>query len=511
METLMTGLTPYSKLHALSKQTALFSSIYGLLDWDQHTYMPHDAIEIRSQQTETMAHLIHKEKTSKKFAKLLGKLIDISSGEIIDDTLSACQVAALRAWRRDYLKETKLPPAFVKKLAQTSSTAMHAWGQAKENDNFREFAPFLEKIVTLLRKKADFLGFKEHPYDALLDLYEPEMTTAYLTPLFTRLKSSLMLLLKNIISAKPISTDFLYGDFLAQKQLEFARELLRAMGFDEKSSRLDETVHPFCSGLYPKDTRMTTRVHRDYLMANIFAVLHEGGHGLYNMGLPVEHFGSPLCEPISLGVDESQSRWWETLIGHSLPFWQHFFPRLKVYFPEQFAKISLHDFHRAINSVKPSLIRIESDEVTYSLHIILRFEIEKALIEGSLKVKDIPEVWNAKMRESLGITPPTDRSGCLQDIHWSMGGIGYFPTYVLGNLYGAQCFTAFEKAHSTWKEQLGTGDLTFIRHWLHENIHRHGRAFTPQELIQRISGEPVSERAFTSYLEKKYSALYDLS
>lgn len=313
------------------------------------------------------------------------------------------------------------------------------------------------------------------------------------------------LLQQQKIGKRPLSPPPLFFQSCdPNKQLKFGHDILHAMGFDKKSSRLDESVHPFCCGLHPKDVRMTTRLESDSLMSNIFSVLHEGGHALYNQGLPESEFGSPLGEQISLGIDESQSRWWETLIGHSLPFWTHFYPRLQKLFPDNLGAVSLDDFYRAINRVHPSFIRVDADEVTYSLHIILRFELEKALIEGSLPVKEVPDAWNAKMKEYLGITPHTLSEGCLQDIHWSSGGIGYFPTYTLGNLYAAQFFTAFEKAHPRWKEQLAHGELGFIAAWLKENIHRHGREFTSTELVERVTKLPLSEAPFINYLTTKY-------
>jgi carboxypeptidase Taq len=501
----------YDKLHSLSKTIALMASVEGLLDWDQETFMPKEAIEIRSQQIELLASLVHRQKTSKSFAKALSTLVDIEKGEYKDDRLPAPQIAALREWRRDYLKAIKLPNAFVKQFAKTTSTACHVWKTAKEHNDFKAFAPHLEKVVSLSRKKADILGFKEHPYDALLDLFEPEMKTSFLTPLFSKLKLPLTQLIKDISVKTPFPEDFLYRHCPKHKQLEFSQKILHKMGFFAGSSRLDTSAHPFCNGMHPKDTRMTTKVHPENIMFCLGAVLHEGGHGLYNMNLPTEHFGSPLGQQVSLGIDESQSRWWETLIGQSYFFWQHFFPLLQEEFSEQFGGVLLEDFYRAINVVKPGFIRIEADEVTYNLHIIVRFELEKALIEGALKVKEIPDAWNAKMREYLGITPEFDGQGCLQDIHWSLGYIGYFPTYTLGNLYSVQFFNTFEKAHSNWKEQVAKGSLDFIRDWLKENIHKHGRQFTPAELCQKVTGKPLSEEPYVNYLKKKYGTLYHLA
>jgi carboxypeptidase Taq len=500
----------YSQLHEISKNNAVMSTIHMLLEWDQQTYMPHSAIAIRSLQMQAMSSLVHKLNTSSKFSKVLSQLIDLKTGEILGDKLTPPQSAALHEWRRDYLQLIKLPAPFVKKFSQTVSQAAHAWGAAKKHNAFKDFAPFLEKIITLSRKKADYLGFQNHPYDALLDLYEPGMTTHYLTELFSRLKLSLTSLLKTIKTAPEASRDFLYGFFEPSKQNDFGHRLLKTMGFDANSSRLDESNHPFCMGMHPLDTRLTTRIHPDYLMSNIFAVIHEGGHGLYNMGLPVEQFGSPLGTHISMALDESQSRMWETIVGHSLPFWKHFYPLLQEQFPDKLRTIPLNDFYRAINTIKPSLIRIESDEVTYSLHIIVRFEIEKMLIEGTLKVKEIPEIWQSKMIEYLGISPTNDADGCLQDIHWSIGAIGYFPTYTLGNLYAAQFFQKFEQTHPHWKEKMEKGDLSVLRNWLHENIHRYGRQYTPDEIAVKITGKTVNEEAYLSYLKNKYKTLYHL-
>lgn len=491
----------YKRIVEIAKTSAVLNSINNILEWDQETYMPPEGISIRSAQIEAMATIVHKSKTSPRFAKALAKLIDLNTGNYLDASLTQEQKGALREWRRDYLKQAKLPAAFVKKFAKVTSNAIHEWSLAKEKNRFKDFEPHLEKIVALCRKKADYLGFKDHPYDALLDLYEPQMTQAFLTPLFSKLKDPLK---KLILSCKEPPHDFLFKHFCPSKQMAFGQMVLRKMGFNPRSYRLDQSSHPFCMGIHPKDTRMTTKVLLDYFPACLFAVIHEGGHGLYNMGLKEEHYGTPLSEPVSLGIDESQSRWWETRIGKSLPFWKHFFPILQEYFPEELKNVTLDAFYRAINLVKPSLVRIEADEVTYNLHIIVRFEIEKALIEGSLKVKDLPEAWNAKMQEYLGLTPPNDAEGCLQDIHWSMGGIGYFPTYTLGNLYAAQFFLAFEKAHPDWKEKVAQGQLEFVKKWLNENIHQYGRLYSPEELVLKVTGSPLSEKPFVNYLEAKF-------
>jgi len=499
----------YQKLVDTSRETAVLSSIQMQLEWDQETYMPSSSIDLRSKQLEMLAHFVHKSATSPKFKKLLGSLVDLKHGTYASSDFNHEQLANLREWRRDYLRTAKLPASFVRKFANTTSHALHAWSEAKKASRFKLFLPHLDKIIQLNRKKADLLGYHDHPYNALLDLYEPEMTITELTPIFAKLKLALMNLLREI-QTKPVPhTDFLLKHYPPQQQMVFAHLLLKAMGFPPERSRLDLSMHPFCSGT-PLDLRMTTHVHHENPMANFFAVLHEGGHGLYCLGRPAERFGEPLSESVSLGVDESQSRFWETIIGHSLPFWRNFYPLLQEEFPDQLGGIDLESFHRAINYVRPSFIRIHADEVTYSLHIIVRFELEKAFIEGNLKPKELPEAWNEKMREYLGIVPSKDSEGCLQDIHWAMGMMGYFPTYTLGNLYAAQLFQTLQKTFPDWETKIAHGDLSFLREWLKEKVHKYGRRYPPKELMHKATGQPLSEQPYIAYLENKYRSLYDL-
>lgn len=498
---------PFDQLHGLSNALYAWISLQALLDWDQEVMMPSAAIEFRAYQTALAAGQVHKIKTGKKFSHLLQQLIDLDSGKILDPHLTAPQVAALQAFRRDHLQAIKLPTTFVKNFVTLTTNACHVWAKSRKASDFSIFAPQLEKIVHANRKKADLLGYQDHPYDALMDLYEIGMTTKQLIPLFERLKIHLKSLLKKIQAQPPPDNAFLKQEFSPEIQLQFGKKLLKYLGFLPENSRLDLSIHPFCTGLHPLDVRMTTRIRHNDVMSSIFSTLHEGGHAMYNQGFPLEWQGTPLCESASLGIDESQSRFWETRIGYSLPFWTHFLPLLQKDFP-QLKNVSLEAFYAAINHVNPSFIRVEADEVTYNLHIILRFEIEKALMEGSLKVKDIPDVWNQKTEELLGIIPMSSAQGCLQDIHWAMGSLGYFPTYALGNLYASQLFTTFEKTHPDWQERLARGDLIFIREWLKSHIHRWGRQFTPTELIQNITGRPLDETAYIDYLQKKYQALY---
>lgn len=498
----------YQELFTIARKTKVWDSIYQLLEWDQETYMPKDGLEIRSEQIEMLSHLIHTQQTSSTFAKALGRLIDPETGEIFDESLTFEQRTALREWRRDYLRHTKLPKAFVTKLAKTTSQAKAAWQEAKSHNDFKHFAPHLKKIVSLMHEQAGYLGYDHHPYDALIDLYEPEMTTERLTPLFGKLQLELTTLMKKIAVAEHPPADFLFQEYPTNKQLAFGKRLFKDMGFESTSARLDHSAHPFCLTVCPDDIRMTTWVHPENLPTHIFAVLHEGGHGLYEHHLPKEHFGSPLCEAASYGIHESQSRFWEVFIGQSTPFWQHYYPILQHEFPAQLGHVKFEAFVRAINQVKPSLIRVEADEVSYCLHVILRYEIEKALMEGHLQVEEIPEVWNDKMRAYLGAAPTTDDKGCLQDVHWSCGGFGYFCAYALGNIYAAQFFKTFQEAHPNWEEQVAKGHLLFISDWLKTHVHQWGRQFVPEVLVEKATGSPLTPEPYLDYLNNKFKTLY---
>lgn len=497
----------YENLKKISKKARVLSGVSSLLEWDQETYMPEGASEIRGEQLKTLAGIVHKEKTSPKFKKALSKLIDIETGTILNDQLSEPQKAALKVWRDDYRKDTALPAKFVENFAEITSKSILVWRNSKKTNSFLHFAPYLEKIVQMNKKKADYLGYQDNPYDALLDCFEPGLTTNEVLHIFTELKQGIVSLLSKIQSAAPVDDSLLNGDFSKEKQIEFSEQILHAMGYEKKYGRLDFSAHPFSSAAHPTDSRITTRIHSSALMSNISVVLHEAGHALYEMGLPQETYGTPLGDSISLGMHESQSRWWETRIGQSKAFWSYYLPLLKKYFP-QISNISLEDFYRAINKVSPSMIRVDADEVTYGLHVILRFEMEKDLINGNLKIRDIPEVWNEKMEKLLGLKPKNPAEGCLQDIHWSMGSFGYFPTYTLGNLYAAQLFEAFNQVHSDWEERLRQGELIFIKEWLNENIHRFGRQYRSQELIKKVTGQDFSASPYLQYLNQKYASIY---
>lgn len=499
--------TDYSKLHEISRNARILQGVTSLLDWDQETYMPPDGVGIRSEQLKILAGITHQQKIGPKFAKALDKLIDLKSGTLKDTSLSDEQKAALRVWRRDFLIEKALPKKFVEEFAQLTAQATHAWRNARKEDAFHQFAPFLEKIVKMQRKKAELIGYKDHPYDALLDLYEPETTNKEVGQIFDKLQNALNPLVKKITSAGIIDDSFLSGNFDHEQQMKFSHLLLNAMQYDTAKGRLDFSTHPFSSACHPTDSRITTRIHPTALMSNISAVMHECGHALYEMGLPVEQYGTPLGEALSLGMHESQSRWWETRIGLSKPFWKHFLPLLQQHFKGQLDSISLDKFYKAINKVEPSLIRIEADEVTYPLHVILRYKMELGLIEGTLKVRDLPEAWNSTIYELLQVRPKTNAEGCLQDIHWSMGAFGYFPTYSLGTMYASHLFEKFAKDHPDWEKKVSEGDLGFIKSWLENAVYKHGRRYSSKELLLKVTGKPFTADAFVNYLTNKYTGL----
>ncbi len=491
----------FEAIKNLSKRAYTLDGISALLGWDQETYMPKQAASLRASQREIMAELSHSIKTSPQFEKALSHCIDISSGEIsahVDER----KKAALCAWRRDFLKLKKLPIAFVQHFTKLTSEAIHVWQQAKQNDDFLLFKPYLTKIVAELQKKADLLGYENHPYDALLDDYEPGCKTHTVDKLFQEIKTAITPLVKKCHTQHTTSLPTVH--LSAEEQLFICNSVLDYIGYDKERGRIDLSEHPFCGAYHPTDCRITTRLETAGFHMPVLTTLHEAGHGFYEMGLPVEYYGTPLGEHVSLGIHESQSRFWETRIGRSLPFWEFLLPLLAKHFPGRFEVVRAHDLLSHINQVKPSFIRVDADEVTYPLHVILRFEIEKELIEGTLQVDELPERWNSAMQNILGITPRNNREGCLQDIHWSMGAFGYFPTYTLGNVFCAELFYAFEQTHPDWADRVRAGDFSFIREWNYTHIHQYGRQYTSTELVERTTSRSISSKHYLNYLAEKY-------
>ncbi len=505
----MTPHDAYSELIRRAKELGVLNSCAAVLGWDQQTYMPRKGAGLRGEQMAFLAALAHKKFTDPKVGELLSA---VESSELIRDPESDA-AANVRELRRAFDRATKIPQSLVEELARVTTQAQQAWEQAKKANDFSTFRPWLEKVVALKRQEASAVGFKDHPYNALIEEYEPGTTVAELKELFAGLTAELVPLIRKIVaSPKKPDRSLLERDFPVERQKVFAESASAAFGFDFVAGRLDTTAHPFCSGIGPGDCRITTRYNPRFFSEAFFGVLHETGHALYEQNLPAEHFGTPLGVACSFGIHESQSRLWENQVGRGRPFWDHFFPRLKQTFPAALDGVSPDVFHFAINDVRPSLIRVEADEATYNLHIALRFELELALLSGDLTVSDLSAAWNERFTALFGLNVPSDALGCLQDIHWSFGGIGYFPTYTLGNLYAAQFMVAARRdlGIEATDEAFRHGEFGRLKDWLMQNIHRHGQRFRAGELCRRVTGNSLSTKPFLDYLNQKYSHLYSV-
>jgi carboxypeptidase Taq len=516
------------------KESAYISSTLALLHWDQEVLMPSKGINLRSQTIAHMSGLAHSHFLEINKDGLLTDLKKVhearrtSTRRRTNQNQTVAQAVArdqtqdqtivLETWK-SYERAIKLPENFIKELAETQSKSNSVWAEARARNDFSAFCPWLEKIIILKRKEAELVGFTKSPYDALIDVYEPGMTAETLSIIFAELKMFLVEFLEKIKKSeksandrkKPISFHNFHGNFPADKQMAFSKMVAAKIGFDLDAGRIDLSAHPFTTNFHSQDVRFTTHIDEHNIMPALSATIHEAGHALYEQGLPQEHFGTPLAESISLGIHESQSRFWENCIGKSQEFWQYFYPALIKEFPKPFGEISIDTFYRSINQVKPSLIRIEADEVTYNLHIIIRFEIEKALIEGSIEAKDLPAIWRSKMKEYLGIDVPSDSLGVLQDTHWAQGLIGYFPTYTLGNLYSAQFFAKMMIDIPDLKKQISRGEFRAIFTWLRNHIHTHGKIHTADSIVQAVTGEPLTSQYFIEYLREKFSKIYSFT
>lgn len=485
-------------------------SAASVLSWDQETYMPAGGGAARAEQIATLEGLAHEKLVSQEVETLLADWIDPATGQAAAGWDEPSRSLLRETWR-DFSRAKKLPSAFVIRLSRECSLAQQAWVTAREESRFSKFLPSLRTIISLKREEADYLGYRNSPYDALLDTYEPGATIEQLAPLFTELRERLVVLLRKVqASGVAVDDTCLHQRFDQAKQIEFGRLVLVAMGYDFERGRLDLSAHPFTTSFHPTDVRVTTRVFEKDLPSCLFSCIHEGGHGLYDQGLDPRYYGSPLGESVSLGIHESQSRLWENCVGRSRAFWHCFYPILQQTFPQQLGTVPLDLFYAAINRASPSLIRVEADELTYNLHIMLRVEIEQALIENRVQPDDLPELWNEKMQSYLGIVPEQDAEGVLQDVHWSMGAFGYFPTYTLGNLYAVQFFEQAKQELPQLEEHIAAGQLVPLRRWLEQKIHRWGRMFTPDHLARRVTGKGVSPEPFLHYLEGKYRELYQL-
>lgn len=503
----MTPHDAYAELVRRSKELGVLNSCAAVLGWDQQTYMPAKGAGLRGEQMAFLAALSHQKFTDPKVGELLAT---VEGSDLAKDPESDAAANA-RELRRGYDRATKLPQSLVEELARVTTAAQQAWEQAKKANHFPTFRPHLERVVALKRQEADAVGYTGHRYDALIEEYEPGTTAAELRELFAGLTTRLVPLIRSIAdSPKKPDRSVLERDYPVERQKVFAEAAAAAFGFDFAAGRLDTTAHPFCCGMGPGDCRITTRYNPRFFPEAFFGVLHETGHALYEQNLPAGHFGTPLGAACSLGIHESQSRLWENQVGRGRPFWEHFFPRLRQTFPTALAGTDLDTFFFAINDVRPSLIRVEADEATYNLHVALRFELELSLLSGDLTVADLPTAWNERFAALFGLSVPDDARGCLQDIHWSFGGIGYFPTYTLGNLYAAQFMAAAKRAlgEDSLADDFRRGEFGRLKDWLVQNIHRHGQKFRAGELCRRATDVPLSPEPFLSYLTGKYSPLF---
>jgi carboxypeptidase Taq len=494
-------------LNALVAESVDLRHAADLIEWDERVYMPPGGAPVHAEMAATLRRLSHEQFTSARLADAL-TAAEVATRAADADTDVARIVAVTR---RDFDKATKVPAAFVAEHARAVSAAQHAWAEARAQSDFGSFRPHLERILELKRQYVTFFPASEHPYDVLLDDYEPGLTTRDVRAVFDTLRTRQVDLVRRLSEHPQIDDWFLRVAYPEQDLIEFSVEVITAFGFDLSRGRQDKSIHPFCTSFGSDDVRITTRFVEGYPLSLLFGTMHETGHALYEQGVNRAYQRTMLEGGASLGVHESQSRLWENIVGRSLPFWEYFFPQLQQRFPSQLREVTLDTFYRAINRVERSLIRVEADEATYNLHVMLRVELEIALIEGQLQVVDLEDAWNSRMREYLGVTPPDAARGVLQDIHWSAGLLGYFATYTLGNVIAAQLAATFRAQHPSIDADTRRGDFTALLQWLRTHLHQHGRKFQPGELVERITGGGIDPAPYLGYLEEKYLGVYSES
>ncbi len=492
---------PYAEYQRLTQKAADFNNAAAVLSWDQETYMPPKGFALRGRQLATLASAAHEILTSDRYAELL---------QVLSKDKSLPEDARINVLRsaEDFEKAHKLSPQFVEALSLQTTVCFEAWMQARETGDFALYEAPLQKMIDLKREQAALYGFENHPYDALLDDYEKGAAVALLDPVFIDLKAALTPIFRKIMAAPQVADAVFSGNFEKEKQLRFTENILRQMGYDFAAGRQDYSEHPFSISFGPEDARITTRADENNLAYMLWSSVHEGGHALYEQGLPPAQYGMPLGAACSLSIHESQSRLWENCVGRGRAFWQFFYPQLQSIFPENLDPYTPNDFFRAANRVAPSFIRTEADELTYHFHVLIRYEIEKDIFSGKLQAKDLPDAWNAAYQKYLGITPPDAKPGVLQDVHWAHGSFGYFPTYSLGSLYAAQFYEQALKDIPGLEAQFAEGNFAALLRWLRENIHQYGRRLTSEELCRRATGSGLSSNAFIRYLENKMALVY---
>lgn len=476
----------------------------SVLSWDQQVNMPPGGSEARGHQLATLSKIAQEKLISDEVGRLIEDLQQELNGADTDEA------ALVRVAARNYDKAKRVPPSYIAERAIVTTKAFEAWKEARSKSDFSIFQPHLEKVVELIHKYISFFPEVEHPYDALLDDYERGMKTSDVKAIFDGLRPKQVELIRAITSAKPIKDDFLHKKYSEKKLMDFGEAVITKFGYDWNRGRQDKAPHPFQTTFSVNDVRITTRFEDDNPMATLFSTMHEAGHAMYEQGSNQAYERTPLAGGTSLAVHESQSRLWENLVGRSFPFWEHFYPALKKRFASQLDGVGLKAFYKAINKVRPSLIRVNADEATYNLHIMLRLELEIGMVEGTVAIKDLPEIWNAKFREYLGITPANHAKGVLQDIHWSIGYIGYFSTYALGNLISAQLWERINQNIPNLDDQIRKGNFDELLVWLRKNIHQHGQKYEPQKLIEMVTGSKITPEPYVRYLAQKYSEIYGL-
>ncbi|HWB20282.1 MAG TPA: carboxypeptidase M32, partial [Phycisphaerales bacterium] len=503
-------LSAYEELIRLVRDASLLGSSASILSWDQETMMPPGGVEHRSRQMAQLAKMSHAMGTSKRIGELLNTCE--RDAKLMRNPAGA-EAANLREIRKDYDRRTKLPADLVEEEARLASVGQHIWAEARKESNFKKFQPTLEQIVDLLRRKAKCYGWAKdgEPWDALAEDYETGCTAKYVEGVFVPLRDRLQALLDDLMASKTKPSDaFNHFKVPIPQQEAFVKFVAGAIGFDFNRGRMDTSTHPFCGGSHCNDVRITTRYKDDCVNDALGSVMHECGHAIYEQGLLEKYIGTPMGTAVSLGIHESQSRMWENQVGRSKAFWKWLYPKMKDFLGPGVKKFSFDQIYGAANIVEPGFIRVDADEATYNMHVMVRFEIERALLAGDMQVKDIPGVWNAKYKEYLGLKVPNDRLGCLQDVHWSGTMMGYFPTYTLGNLYCAQFFEKALADMPSLPKHFEKGQFSELKSWLNTNIHAHGRRYTPADLCKKVTGKPLTADALMRHLEGKLRPLYGL-
>ena len=490
----------YAEYTTLLQKAADLTNAAALLEWDHEVYMPHKGAGFRGRQLATLAGQAHEIVTGQRFETILQQL---AAHELTSE-----QEANVKLSLSDFEKNKKLPPSFIETLSKQTTECFNDWVEARKLNDYKVFEPSLTKMIALKQQQAELYGYEWHPYDPLLDEYEKGANVKMLDAVFNKIKEKLPPVLAKIKTAPQVADDCFKQHFPRQPQWNFSVEVLRSMGFDFEAGRQDYSEHPFTTSFSPLDVRVTTRVSENNYASLLWSTIHEGGHALYEQGLPTAQYGLPLGSPVSLSIHESQSRLWENCIGRGYNFWVYFYPILQGYFPSQLGKVPLDSFYKAMNRVAPSLIRTEADEVTYHFHVLIRYEIEKGLIENSISAKELPEVWNALYEKYLGVTPPDAVRGVLQDVHWSHGSFGYFPTYSLGSFYAAQFYAHATQAIPGLQGSIAKGELSGLLQWLRENIHTHGRRYNSEALCERVTGQKLDMDYFMDYIAQKYATIY---